>query len=176
MSQASKRPALWGFTLIELLVVVAAICILIALLLPVVNGSGEKARRAKCENQLHQFYKIALMYADEDDAYLCSYEDMLKQIPMICPSDKSNGRRQKYILYTRPTSFSADPVLFLNGTSRGARVDIWSNLDPYGPPWVLCEWEPYHDLSKQPGFEPDKWKGRFLTLLGNGSTSWPLLE
>src|SRR5258705_470241 len=38
------------------------------------------------------------------------------------------------------------------------------------------EWEPYHDLSKQPGFEPDKWKGRFLTLLGTGSTSWPLLE
>src|SRR2546428_8912717 len=113
MSQASKRPTSRGLTLIELLVVVAAISILIALLLPAVNRSKEKAKRAKCENQLHQFYTLAVMYADEHEGYLCSYQDMLKQIPMLCPSDKSSGKGQKGFIYNQPTSCWAFPNCFL---------------------------------------------------------------
>src|SRR5258708_6806625 len=105
MSQVLRKPTKKGFSLIEVLVVGAVICVLMALLLAALNRSKEKARRAKCENQLHQFYTLAVMYTDEHEGYLCSYEGMLKQIPMICPSDKSGGRRQKGIVYNRPTSF-----------------------------------------------------------------------
>src|SRR5947199_3803654 len=108
-----------------------------------------------------------MRYTVKIDDDLISDKDMLKQISLICPSDKSSGHRQKYFVYDRPTSFWADPDFFLNGTNRGARIDTWNNLSPYGSPVVLCEYEPYHDLSKEIGFEPDKWKGRFLNLHAN---------
>src|SRR5712691_10282113 len=112
MKQTSKARQRRGLTLLEVLVVVAVLCTLVALLLPALNRSRQKAKRAHCENQLHQFYKAAVIYADEHEGYLCSYENMLKEIPMICPSDKSGGRRQKGFVYNRPTSFWAFPNYF----------------------------------------------------------------
>jgi len=178
MSQASKRPTFGGFTLIETLVVAAIIGILMALLETALSRSKGKAKRVKCENLLHQFYTLAVMDADEHEGYLCSYQDMLKQISMVCPSDKSNGTKRKFFFNdTLPSSFSPSMNFFLNVTNQGARLNTWNNPSAVGSPSVmLCEWEPYHDSSKTIGFEPDKWKGRFLVLNADGSTSWPLLE
>ena len=58
-----------GFTLIELLVVIAIIAILAAILLPALNSARERGRSASCINNLNQFIKAAISYADDHDGW-----------------------------------------------------------------------------------------------------------
>jgi prepilin-type N-terminal cleavage/methylation domain-containing protein len=54
-----------AFTLIELLVVLAIIAILASLLLPVLAGSKEKAKRTACKNNLRQLIIATHLYAND---------------------------------------------------------------------------------------------------------------
>ncbi len=64
-----------AFTLIELLVVIAVICILAALLLPVLATGKIAARRVQCVANLHQFGFAAQMYWDDNSGNCFPYLD-----------------------------------------------------------------------------------------------------
>jgi len=59
-----------GFTLTELLVVVAVIMILVMLLLPAFDSAREKARRAVCVHNMHQFSLVCFNYAGDYQGWL----------------------------------------------------------------------------------------------------------
>src|SRR5205809_647781 len=59
-----------GFTLIELLVVIAIIGVLVALLLPALNGARQWALRCKCQDHERQLFFAARMFADDHEGWL----------------------------------------------------------------------------------------------------------
>jgi type II secretory pathway pseudopilin PulG len=67
MAKAQRKQA--TFTIIELITVVAIIAILVAMLMPALARSKEKARRVTCLNQARELTKSVLIYASRNDLY-----------------------------------------------------------------------------------------------------------
>ncbi len=71
MSRPSQNPHRGAFTLVELLVVIGIIAILIAILLPALTRARQQAMTVQCMSNMRQVGSAMLIYADENDGYLC---------------------------------------------------------------------------------------------------------
>ena len=76
-----------GFTLIELLVVVAIIGLLVAIMLPAVQGARERGRRLNCANNLKQISLAVLQY---HGSYGCFPPGNITLSEGLCTLDGSN--------------------------------------------------------------------------------------
>ena len=65
------------FTLIELLIVIAIIGILASLLLPSLSRAREKARRAVCLSNHHQFYTSVSLFSNGNNTKLQTAPDCI---------------------------------------------------------------------------------------------------
>ena len=152
-----------AFTLVELLVVIAIIGMLVALLLPAVQGARAAARRSQCQNNLRQLGLAVINYESTNSAFpaaVTAKTDDLKQghhsgLTLLLPFieqqnvfDAMNleedwksrinlqAAKTKITVYECPTSPSTLPVL--NG---GIVAGVTDYAFSKGPSAFLC-WQP----------------------------------
>ncbi len=77
-----------GFTLIEALLCVGSALVLIGLLLPVLSGSRESARRAVCARQIASHMQVVGAYAIDYQGYFPYYFSESRRIPPMPPGGR----------------------------------------------------------------------------------------
>ncbi|MEO0587512.1 MAG: prepilin-type N-terminal cleavage/methylation domain-containing protein [Planctomycetota bacterium] len=77
-----QRP---GFSLVELLVVLGVISILIVILMPVLAGSRDEAKRIQCLSNIRQLHVGFELYAADNDGYVPSEDSPLTWDALIQP-------------------------------------------------------------------------------------------
>jgi prepilin-type N-terminal cleavage/methylation domain-containing protein len=131
------RP-LHGFTLVELLVVIAIIALLMALLLPAVQGVRETARRTQCGNNLRQLALGMIAYESLDGAFPAGR--------LGCDGMRGNGDTAGPDGNPCPNDISAYPggparpgasgfVMTLPHVEQQPLYDIFASVDDRGGIW-----------------------------------------
>ncbi len=129
-STPAARSAPHAFTLIELLVVIALIALLIALLLPGLEGSRQAARSVACLSRLQTLHFAVRTYADDYRTFPVEHPTEVINVLELprdawrCPADRA-GRHNPSRVYS---SYSYIAPIY---------------MEPHGPGLVLEHLKPW---------------------------------
>jgi len=140
-----------AFTLIELLVVIAIIGVLAAMLLPVLGGAKQRAKRIACVSNIHQFLLASHMYANDND----------QRFPL--------GASDSKVFDPNGILDDAIPILSTNTRATFVRYAGTFNMlccPSLGPPFDTPDGYPQNGYGVCIGYN---------YLGGHANTPWPLL-
>ena len=84
MIKTHKKRSQAAFTLMELLVVISIISLLMAIAIPALVGSRERAQRLECQVNLRNLTTAWLIYSSGNDERLCSADNRWKEYDPSC--------------------------------------------------------------------------------------------
>jgi len=127
-----------GFTLVELLVVIGIIAVLIAILMPTINGARRQAAMVACASNQRQVVFASLMHAQEHQGYLQIAGALVPPSSVSFPDIPSMLNDSQQRRYTYVSWFGTFPVPYHAAIARycgcaipmnsANDVDQWLNL------------------------------------------------
>lgn len=125
-----------GFTLVELLTVISIICLLMAILVPILGRARRKAQAGVCLSNLRQWGLVYKMYTDECDGRLPQdYGEFAWYYPI-----RSYYSKEADILLCPTAKKAADPHGTGSAPPFGGTFLAWGCFGPPDerPPWDTC--------------------------------------
>lgn len=116
-----------AFTLVELLVVVGVIAVLIALLLPALQGARSTAKNIKCMSNLRQFGIVYAMYSSENKGYCLPFKYDGLTVSSVTYANATSWRELLNRYFPAPTSGQVHKRGMHVYSCPASRMDMQSN-------------------------------------------------
>ncbi len=169
-----------GFTLVELLTVISIITLLLAILLPTINGVKKRARAAVCLSNLRQWGLVYKMYTDEFDGKLPrdygespwyypirNYYSNQREI-LLCPSAKKTLAQNTSSPRSKYGATLAAWEFFTSNEEEFA----WNGIGSYGLNGWAYKPERKDMVGDMNNNDTDVVSGGTVTAVSGGSGNW----